>query len=290
NMPTVAFELVPSARSAGAPKLLAEARKVKTLLGAAGILDQVNAVLVPQIIAEEGDRPVELEDKLDALEVQQILKPELPLSYILTQVTVFTPLAELKKRILALRRSGVERTVFVGVPRVFREEDVVGPYPSEALGIFREDMPSRGVIVIPTRPDEAERFTAKLTAGANFALCQLLFSHSILQFLRALPRPENEPELLLSFGYVPQVELKIGLIRWLIRDAGPIVEAEMAAVAELAALPYAQKKQRLLELYKRIVFESQGHGFRIGLHFECPYGLSEPAAETFAAMLEVWSP
>src|SRR4030095_1862974 len=114
--------------------------------------------LVPQIIPEEGDRPIPLEDKLDALEAQQILKAELPLSYILTQVTVFTPGPQLREHILSLRQSGVERAVFVGVPRVFDPKDIVGPYPSDALDLFRVEMPSRGVIVLPTRPDEPQRF------------------------------------------------------------------------------------------------------------------------------------
>lgn len=163
--------------------------------------------------------------------------------------------------------------------------------PVDALKYFRHKVPFRGVILIPPRPEEKKRFQLKLQAGANFALTQLLYSDYLVKFLRSLSKDSRErPEILLSFGYVPAAELKKGLIRWLIQDQVPEVKQEMNTVSRLAALPFKEKKLKLVELYKRIIEGVGELEFPLGLHFECPYGFSEPAMETFHAMLDVWSP
>jgi hypothetical protein len=289
-MTSIVLELVPTSITGGAHLALEEARKVKALLETSGLLDRIDTLLVPQITPEEGDRPISLEEKMDPLDFSQAVSPELPLSFIFTQVTPFIPVPELKTRVQKLSQAGIERLVFVGVPRVMEGRTVVGPMPGEAVQIFREQMPSRGVILIPTRPDEEERFTQKLDSGATFALTQLLYSDEIVQFLQGLRRQPHRPEVLLSFGYVPQVETKVGLLRWLIQDAPAAVQGEMAFVAEVAGLPFKEKKARLVDLYKRVVDGASKLGFPLGLHFECPYGVSEPALETFSAMLDHWPP
>ena len=46
---------------------------------------------------------------------------------------------------------------------------------------------------------------------------------------------EHRPEILLSFGFVPEVETKVGLINWLIQDPGnAAVAAEQEFVRTLA--------------------------------------------------------
>ncbi len=287
---TIALEVVPTSKQGGQPRAIEEARKVKTLLDKSGLTNVINTFLVPQIIAEEGDRPIALDEKMDPLDTREALAMELPISFIFTQVTVFTPLDKLTSRLKRVREAGVGRVVFVGVPRVFDEKDIVGPFPSEALGRFKEIIPSRGVILIPTRPDEDERFQAKLDSGANFALSQLLFSDQIVPFLRKLEESPQKPEILLSFGYVPQVELKVGLMRWLIRDISPGAQTDSDNIERLAGSPFNEKRRSLVELYKRVVEGATKTHFPIGVHFECPYGVSEPALETFSAMLDFWSP
>jgi hypothetical protein len=227
-------------------------------------------------------------DKIDPLEAQPTLAKGLPLEYILTQVTVFTPMDALRARLMRMRELGIEKVVFVGVPRVFEQSAVVGPYPNQALGLFADLMPERGVVLIPTRPDEAQRFGDKISAGATFGLCQLLFTDYIVGFLRELAARPERPELLLSFGYVPKIETQRGLIKWLIRDTTPGAIADMAEVERLAPLSFAEKKRHMLELYKRIVGEAMSLGFPVAIHLEAPYGASDPAMETFAEMLDHW--
>jgi hypothetical protein len=300
DKPTVAFEIVATPVSDGHDRLLEEAHKVRALLEKWKLTGRVNSVLVPQLIHEDGDRPIKLVDKIDPLEAQPTLAKGLPLDYILTQVTVFTPMDALRARLTRMRELGIEKVVFVGVPRVFDEKAVVGPYPNQALSLFADLMPQRGVVLIPTRPDEAQRFGDKLSAGATFGLCQLLFTDYIVGFLRELAgqsgaasdragtdRPER-PELLLSFGYVPKIETERGLIRWLIRDTTPGAVADMAEVERLAPLSFKEKKARSVELYKRIVGEATSLGFPLAIHLEAPYGASDPAMETFAEMLDHW--
>lgn len=290
-MNTIALEFVPSSVKAGPAGAVEEAKKAKRLMEKSGLVDCVNSIFIPHLIEEGGDRPVALEDKLDPLATRNTIFKELPLSYIVAQVTFFSSNDQLNARVKQLQKAAIERIVFVGVPRTMADGEGSGMSPADALNYFRHKVPFRGVILIPPRPEEKKRFLFKMQAGANFALTQLLYSDYIAKFLRSLSKDTRQrPEILLSFGYVPQAEVQKGLIRWLIQDQVPQVEQEMNYVNRLAALPFSEKKFKLVELYRRIV-ESVGElGFPLGLHFECPYGFSEPAMETFHAMLEVWSP
>ena len=290
-MATIALELIPTSVEGGQPLALEEAQKTRAQLEKSGLLQHVNTLVVPQMIPEEGDRPVALDAKLDALDSSLALRQEIPASFILTQVTVFTPRQQLDARVSSLKQAGVERVVFVGVPRVFDDADIVGPSPNEALGIYSDMMPSRGAILIPTRPDEEGRFRYKLECGANFAMTQLLYSDHIAGFLEEMSQYPYRPEILLSFGFVPQAELRVGLVRWLIKDeTSPFVAREIERVTELAGMPFQQKKAAMVEDYQRVVERVSAAGFPVGIHFECPYGLSDPAMETFNAMLDAWRP
>ncbi|WP_236739500.1 mycobacterial-type methylenetetrahydrofolate reductase, partial [Mycobacteroides abscessus] len=51
-----------------------------------------------------------------------------------------------------------------------------------------------------------------------------------------------------------------------------------------------ERRPQLVDLYKRVVDGVGGLGFPLSIHFEAPYGLARPAFETFAEMLEYWSP
>jgi hypothetical protein len=290
-MNTIALEFVPSSVKAGPAGAMAEAKKAKRLMKTSGLADCVNSIFIPHLIEEGEDRPVSLEQKLDPLATRNTIFKELPLSYILAQVTFFSSTDQLNARVKQLQKAAIEHIIFVGVPRTMADGQGIGMSPLDALKYFRHKVPFRGVILIPPRPEEKKRFHLKLQAGANFALTQLLYSDYIVKFLRSLGRDSRQrPEILLSFGYIPEAERKKGLIRWLIQDQVPEVEQEMNYVSRLAALSFREKKFELVELYRRIVEGVGELGFPLGLHFECPYGFSEPAMETFHAMLEVWSP
>lgn len=290
-MSSVALEFVPPSVKAGPAGAVEEAKKAKRLIEKSGLADCINSIFIPHLIEEGEDRPVALEQKMDPLVTRNNIFKELPLSYIVAQVTFFSSTDRLNSRLKQLQKAAIERIVFVGVPRTMADGEGPGMSPVDALTYFRDKVAHRGVILIPPRPREKKRFHFKLQAGANFAITQLLYSDYIVKFLRSLNRDTRlRPEILLSFGYVPEAELKKGLIRWLIQDQVPQVEQEMDYVRNIAALSFREKKFKLVELYRRVVEGVGELGFPIGLHFECPYGFSEPAMETFHAMLDVWSP
>jgi hypothetical protein len=129
-------------------------------------------------------------------------------------------------------------------------------------------------------------------ARRYLALTQLLYSDAIVNFLNDFAaQTEHRPEVLLSFGFVPGVEARSGLIRWLIQDKGnPRVAEEQAFVARLSEMTLAEKQRALLDLYKRCIDGVAAFGFPISIHLEAPYGFSRPAFETFAQWLDYHDP
>jgi hypothetical protein len=246
--------------------------------------------MIPQVIPEDEHRPVELEEKLDPIETRRYLSESLSVDYIATQVTVYTPMEDLRKRAQLLQSEGINRVIFVGAPRV-ENERMVGPTPPEAISGLKDIVPSCGVIMIPTRESEVDRFSAKVDAGATFGNSQLIFSDYVTTFLGDLSqKTDKRPEIMLSFGYVPKAEAKVGLFEWMIWDDQDVVRDEIEFIKSIAEVPFKQKKAKLVDLYKQVIDGVHKHDFPIGVQFSMPYGISGPAIETFSEMLEVWSP
>ena len=290
---TIALELVPSNVERGPDFAVDEARKVLRLSAEAGIEGRIRHVMVPGMIEEDDDRPVEMKPKLDVLEYWSIIQPELPgMKGLCTQVTSFLDEASLHTRLTDLGNAGFDGIAFVGVPRTLHDGEGGGVAPTDALSIFDGLVDNRGVILIPTRADEQGRFRFKCDQGATYGMTQLLYSDAIVDFLAEFARTtEHRPEILLSFGFVPKVESKVGLINWLIQDAGnAAVAAEQDFVRRLAATEPAQRRRLMLDLYERVIDGVADLGFPLSVHFEAAYGASAPAFETFAAMLDYWSP
>lgn len=292
TMSTVALEFVPPGKKGGEQEAKEEARKVRQLLEKHNISDKVNSLLIPGIIEEDPDRPVELDPKMDTIDTWKAVREELDLDPIVTQVTAFHNEQKLTERFNTLRQEGINRAVLVGVPRTMADGEGNGVPPTEALEHFKKEMPSRGVILIPTREDEHGRFNFKIDKGADFALTQLLYSDYIVQFLKEMAeKTDKRPEILLSFGFVPKAEQNKELVRWLIKDPGNSqVEKESQFVEELSQMKPEEKRQEMVKLYKKVIEGVQGLGFPIGLHLEAPYGFTDPAFKTFAELLEAWTP
>jgi hypothetical protein len=186
----------------------------------------------------------------------------------------------------------MEGVVFVGVPRTMKDGEGSGVAPTDALSIYRDAVPNRGVIMIPTREGEQGRLNFKCNQGATYGMTQLLYSDAIVSFLSDFAKEtDHRPEILLSFGFVPKMETRVGLINWLIQDPGnAAVAEEQEFVRKLAASDPADKRQLLVDLYKRVIDGVGDLGFPLSIHFEATYGVSAPAFETFAAMLAYWAP
>ncbi|OBH15043.1 mycobacterial-type methylenetetrahydrofolate reductase [Mycolicibacter sinensis] len=294
---TVALELVPPNLDSGdqqpRDKACEEAGKVLRFAAESGLEGRIRHILMPGMIAEEDDRPVEMKPKLDVLDFWTAIKPELPgMAGLCTQVTAFSDEPALRRRLDDLTSAGIEGVVFVGVPRTMADGEGSGVAPTDALATFRDEVPNRGVILIPTRADEISRFSFKCDRGATFGLTQLLYSDAIVPFLTEFARHSDaRPEILLSFGFVPTVENRVGLINWLIQDPGnAAVAAEQAFVKTLSGSEPEQRRKLMLDLYKRVVDGVADLGFPLSIHLEATYGVSAAAFTTFAQMLDYWSP
>ncbi|BBZ43623.1 mycobacterial-type methylenetetrahydrofolate reductase [Mycobacterium parmense] len=290
---TVALELVPPNSDDGRERALEDARKVVQFSAEYGLEGRLRHVMIPGMIAEDDDRPVPMKPKLDVLDFWSIISPELPgFRGLCTQVTAFSDEAALRGRLEELCDAGMEGVVFVGVPRTMNDGEGSGVAPTDALSIYRDLVRNRGVILIPTREGEHGRFKFKCDQGATYGMTQLLYSDAIVGFLAEFAdNTEHRPEVLLSFGFVPKVEGRVGLINWLIQDPGnAAVAEEQEFVKRLAASEPADKRRLMVDLYKRVVDGVAGLGFPLSIHFEATYGVSGPAFQTFAEMLDYWSP
>ena len=290
---TVALELVPTNVESGRERAVEDARKVLQFSAESGLEGRIGHVMLPGMIAEDDDRPVEMKPKLDVLDFCSIIKPELPgVSGLCTQVTAFMDEPSLHHRLTDLGDAGIEGVVFVGVPRTMNDGEGSGVAPTDALSIYRQLVADRGVILIPTREGEQGRFNFKCDQGATFGMTQLLYSDAIVDFLTEFARDtDHRPEILLSFGFVPKVESRVGLINWLIQDPGnAAVAGEQALVTKLAGSEPAQKRQLLVDLYQRVVDGVADLGYPLSIHLEATYGVSAAAFQTFAQMLDYWSP
>jgi Mycobacterial methylenetetrahydrofolate reductase len=290
---TIALELVPSNVADGTERALHEAHKVLEHSKAFGLQGRIGHVMIPGLIAEEDDRPVQMKPKLDVLDFWSIIQPELPgVSGLCTQVTAFMAEPVLTERLAHLRAAGIDGIIFVGVPRTMNDGEGSGVAPTDALSLYDQLVRNRGVILIPTRDGEQGRFTFKCNQGATFALTQLLYSDAIVGFLKNFAQQtEHRPEILLSFGFVPKFESRVGLIKWLIQDPGnDIVAQEQAVVTMLADSEPGAKRKLMLDLYKRVIDGVAVLGYPLSIHLEAPYGVSAPAFETFAEMLAYWAP
>lgn len=290
---TIALELVPPNVEGGPERALEEARKVLRFSAESGIEGRIGHLMMPGMIAEDDDRPVEMKPKLDVLEFWSILRAELPgVNGLCTQVTAFMDEPSLRQRLTELGAAGIEGIVFVGVPRTMKDGEGSGVAPTDALSIYRRFVGHRGVIMIPTRDGEQGRFNFKCDQGATFGMTQLLYSDAIVGFLTEFAKnTDHRPEILLSFGFVPKVENRVGLINWLIQDPGnAAVAGEQEFVKKLASSEPAQKRRLMVDVYQRVIDGVADLGYPLSVHLEATYGVSAAAFETFAQMLAYWSP
>jgi hypothetical protein len=293
TLSTIALELVPPNVEHGREQALEDAQKVLQSSAESGLEGVIRHVMMPGMIEEDDGRPIEMKPKMDVLDFWSIVKPELPeVKGLCTQVTAFMDEPTLRQRLTALGDSGIEGIAFVGVPRTMNDGEGSGVAPTDALSIFEELVDNRGAILIPTRDGEQGRFEFKCKQGATYGMTQLLYSDAIVGFLNEFAKnTEHRPEILLSFGFVPKVEERVGLINWLIQDPGnAAVAAEQEFVKSLAGTEPVQRRRLMVDLYKRVIDGVGELGFPLSIHFEAAYGVNKAAFDTFGEMLAYWSP
>lgn len=290
---TIALELVPPNTESGHEQALEDARKVLRCAAETGLEGRIRHVMIPGMIEEDDDRPIEMKPKMDVLDFWNAIKPELGnMNGLCTQVTAFMDEPTLRQRLTELSSAGFDGIAFVGVPRTMNDGEGSGVAPTDALSMYDGLVPNRGAILIPTRDGEHGRFNFKCDQGATYGMTQLLYSDAIVGFLRGFAQEtDHRPEILLSFGFVPKMEAKVGLINWLIQDPGnAAVAEEQEFVRQLAATEPTEKRKLMVDLYKRVIDGVGELGFPLSIHLEATYGVSTPAFETFAEMLAYWAP
>jgi hypothetical protein len=290
---TIAFELVPPNTELGPERALEDARKVLQCSADTGLGGRIRHVMMPGMIDEDDDRPLEMKPKMDVLDFWTLIRPELPgVNGLCTQVTAFMDQETLHQRLTDLDAAGIEGIAFVGVPRTMSDGEGNGVAPTDALSIYEDLVDNRGVILIPTRDGEFGRFNFKCDQGATYGMTQLLYSDAIVDLLTEVANTtEHRPEILLSFGFVPQVENRMGLINWLIQDPGnAAVAKEQEFVRTLAGTEPVARRQLMVDLYKRVIDGVVDLGFPLSIHLEAAYGVNKAAFDTFAAMLDYWAP
>ena len=105
---TVAVELVPPNVDRGPEQAIDDARKVVALSAEFGLDEQIRHLMMPGLIEEEDDRPVEMKPKLDVLDFWSIIKPELPgVRGLCSQVTAFMDEPVLRQRLGEIGRAHV---------------------------------------------------------------------------------------------------------------------------------------------------------------------------------------
>src|SRR3984957_4193946 len=247
NLNTDALEMVPPNVERGREQALEEAHTVLQLSAKSGLGGRIGHVMMPGLIEEDDDRPIEMKPKLDVLDFWSTIKPELPgVRGLCSQVTAFMDEPALRQRLGDLVGAGIDGIVFVGVPRTMVDGEGSGVAPTDALSIYRELVDNRGVILIPTREGEHGRFNFKCDQGATFAQTQLLYSDAIVGFLTEFARTtEHRPEILLSFGFVPKLDNRFVFINWLIQDPGNAALADEQAFVTTLATPEPAQKRKL---------------------------------------------
>ncbi|HTI78162.1 MAG TPA: mycobacterial-type methylenetetrahydrofolate reductase, partial [Mycobacterium sp.] len=145
---TVAFELVPPNADLGPEQAVEEARKVLRFSKETGIEGRIRHVMIPGMIEEDEDRPVEMKPRLDVLDFWNMIRPELPgMNGLCTQVTAFMDEDALGRRLTDLRDAGFDGIAFVGVPRTMNDGEGAGVAPTDALSLYDQLVPNRGAIL-----------------------------------------------------------------------------------------------------------------------------------------------
>ncbi|MEQ0684547.1 mycobacterial-type methylenetetrahydrofolate reductase, partial [Mycobacterium tuberculosis] len=106
---TIALELVPPNLEGGKERAIEDARKVVQYSAASGLDGRIRHVMMPGMIAEDDDRPIPMQPKLDVLDFWSIIKPELAgVHGLCTQVTAFMDEPSLHRRLVDLSDAGME--------------------------------------------------------------------------------------------------------------------------------------------------------------------------------------
>ena len=221
-----------------------EARKVLQISAASGLAGRIRHVMIPGMIEEDDDRPIEMKPKLDVLDYWSLIKPELPgLNGLCTQVTAFMDEPALRR---AADRPGRRRVRGHRVRRGAAHHERrrrLRRRPTDALSIYREVVDNRGVDPDPDPRGRAGPVRFQVQPGRQLRHDPAAVLRRDRGFLADFAKnTDHRPEILLSFGFVPKVETRVGLIDWLIQDPGNAAVADEQEFVRSLAEPRTRRQ------------------------------------------------
>ena len=172
TLSTIALELLPPNEDRGPEQAMEDAQKVLKSAAESGLEGIIRHVMMPGMIAEDDDRPIEMKPRMDVLDFWSIIKPELPgVRGLCTQVTAFMDEPDLRGRLTALGDSGIEGIAFVGVPRTMQDGEGSGVAPTDALSLFDGWSTTAASSSFPPGREHG-RFNFKCDQGATYGTCR----------------------------------------------------------------------------------------------------------------------
>ncbi|NLI98343.1 hypothetical protein GX441_06755 [bacterium] len=232
---------------------------------------------IPEVVNEtrDGDRRVRYIPKMDNVSFAKVLARTCPGAVpVLNKISVRIPRPEFEAWVQKVYEQGVRHFVIVG------GELPDYPYPgytvSEAASLIKRSFKDAkvGGITIFTRPHEAERIAAKIEAGMDFFVSQIIFEtanlkHVLIELDKILPQSSLDaqarfPDIYVSLAPAARIR-DIEFMMWL------GVEIPSAILAYLAK-DDEEVEERTFEINMRVqeeIFEFiSKKGYRLGFNVE----------------------
>lgn len=291
-MDKIIFEIITPPETWAPAKVEEWASRICEILSKHG-LTRLN---IPEVISEtrNGDRKVRYIPKLDNAAFARTLARLCPQAVpVLNKISVRITRGEFERWVGEIYEQGVRHLVVVG------GELPDYPYPgypvTEAAQWIKASFPDMkvGGITIFTRPHEAQRIAAKMDAGVDFFISQIIYEtanlkHVLIELERELvPRGSGDPNSCFPDIYVslaPAARIRdIEFMMWLGVEIPSAILAYLARDDEEVA-------ERTFEINQRVqdeIFEFiEKKGYRLGFNLEhviyTNLGLSERLLEELA--------
>lgn len=268
-MDKIIFEIITPPETWAPEKVTDWARRVCEILGR----QNLRYLNIPEVVSEarNGERKVRYIPKMDNVSFAKVLSSACPRAVpVLNKISVRIVRQEFERWVARVYEQGVRHLVLVG------GELPDYPYPgyavSEAAEWVKKTFPDMkvGGISIFTRPHEAERIAAKMKAGIDFFVSQIIFEtanlkHVLLE-LEKITASQGLPMPDIYISLAPASQIRdVEFMQWL------GVEFPSAILAYLAR-DEEGVDERTFEIVERVqeeIFDFTGKkNYRLGFNVE----------------------
>lgn len=226
---------------------------------------------IPEVISEtrNGKRKVRYIPKIDNVDFAEVLGKECPKAIpILNKISVRLEREVFEQWVADVYAKGVRHLIVIGgeLPNY--------PYPgypvTEATQWIKQNFPDMkvGGITIFTRPHEADRIKAKMEAGTDFFISQIVFETTNLKHvmieLEKLTGIEGLPQIYVSLAPASRIR-DLEFMQWLGVEFPSAILAYLAKDGEGVQERTFEINQRVQE---EIFYFIEKRGFRLGFNVE----------------------